>query len=173
MKIAMLTNAVYNSLPEYVAITDVMKCMYCGRHGIEYVRMAANPHPEIRPEWQKPRLMLDVMRNHDWTVWVDCDAAPINMAFDLEKYLSGVGDHVVMVKDIMGWNNGVFAVPGTDMAVKWMELVESHRNDDKYQKGFLEQWAMSDTFELDEWRDFVVEPPREIGWNNYLELYGK
>lgn len=173
MKIAILTNALYNSLPEYVAITDVMKCMYCGRHGIEYVRMAANPHPELHAVWQKPRLMLDIMRNHDWTVWVDCDAAPINMVFDLEKYLSSVGDHVVMMKDIMGFNAGVFAVPGTDRGVKWMTYIESIRNEKRYQTGFREQNAIADSFGMDEWRDFVVEPPREIGWNNYLELYGK
>ena len=173
MKIAMLTNALYNSLPEYVAITDVMKCMYCNLHGIEYVRMAANPHPELHAVWQKPRLMLDVMQNHDWTVWVDCDAAPINMAFDLGEYLSGVGDHVVIMKDVMGFNAGVFAVPSTRNGIEWMTYIESLRNDERYQTGFYEQTAISDSFNLDRWRDFVMEPPREIGWNNYLELYGK
>ena len=111
MKIAMVTNAVYGDLPDYVAMTDMLKCRYCHAYGIEYVRTALNQHPEIRPEWQKPRIMLDVMPGYDWTVWIDCDAAPINLDFDLPGYLSGVGDHVVMRKDVMGWNNGVFAIP--------------------------------------------------------------
>ena len=174
MKIAMLTNALYGSMPDWVAFTDLLKCRYCGAYGIDYVRTAANPHPELRPEWQKPKVILDAMKaGHDWIIWMDCDAAPINIGYDVRPYLAGVGDHVVMMKDIMGWNSGVFALPNTTRGRRWMTLIESMRNDKRYHQGVYEQTAIAETFDMDEWRDFVVEPPREIGWNNYLELYGQ
>ena len=174
MKIAMVTNAVYDDLPDYVAMTDALKCRYCHVYGIEYVRMAANPHPEIRPEWQKISVLLGLVGKYDWLVWMDCDAAPLNIEFDLPGYLSSVEGHVVMRKDVNGWNAGVFAIPNDRRCIKWLKHVNSLRNEARYHVGFYEQQAMADTLDEVKWRDIVVEPPDEIGWNNYLDgIYGR
>jgi len=171
MKIAILTNAIHGSLPEYVAMTDVLKSMYCKQQGIDYVRMASNPHPNNRPHWSKPKCILDILNSYDWVVWMDADAAPVNMTFNLSKYLLGIGDHVIMLKDVNGWNSGVFALPSTERGFKWIGYIDSLHDEKKYQDGYVDQQAMADSFDLDEWKDYVLEPSSEIGWNSYLNIY--
>ena len=173
MNIAIVTNAVYDVVPEFVVLTDLLKFKYASRHGVSYVRTSSMLHPGIHAAWQKPAVVLDAMEKYDWIVWMDTDAAPVNMDFDLAGYLSGVGDNVVMQKDIMGWNSGVFAIPNTSRCMAWMRFIESLRNEERYASGFWEQQAVSDSFNMDEWRGIPVEPPSWIGWNSYLSIYGE
>lgn len=167
MKIAIVTNAIYKPLPRYVRLADEQKRRYCDKWGLDYVRKTENPHPDLHPVWCKPSVLLSLIDRYDWLVWMDCDAMPTNFDFDLAGFLAGVGERVVMIRDINGWNNGVFSLPCTSAGRRWLEDVESHCRDARYQRGFREQQAMADSF-AGEWGWLVEEPPERIGWNDYM-----
>lgn len=170
MKIGMVSNAIYNIDPPYICHTDNIKRTYCSKWGIDYLRTNQNPHPELHPVWCKPKVLMQYLDKYDWLVWVDMDAAPVGMHFNIEEFLSSVGDRCVMIKDINGWNNGVFAFPCSANGKAWIEDIESHCHDLVYQRRFREQQCMSDSFDR-EWSEFVYQPPKEIGWNSYPDVY--
>lgn len=172
MKAGILTNVIYSNVPEYIKYTDDLKKLYCERQGIDYLRLSKNNVPGLHPVWCKPGLILDVLKNYDWIVWMDADAATVNHNFDLKSYLSGIDDKIIIIKDINNWNAGVFAVSNKPNSIRWLEMIESHKNDSKYQHGWREQQAMIDSFDS-EWKDIVFQPPVEIGWNSYMNIYGR
>lgn len=172
MKIAIVTNALYNPFPEYAVITNKLKRQYCGLHGIDYLYGESNVHPELHPMWCKPRIMLDAIKNYDWLVWMDADAAPVGMEFDIGKFLSvQPADKVVIEPDINNYNSGVFAISNGPRCITWMEYIESLRNLPKYQHGIRDNQAVIDSFKMPEWSGIINVPPREIGWNSYMDIY--
>ena len=170
MKIRLVTNAVYpNGCPRFVVITDGTKARWCELNGWEYVRRSEIVHPENPPHWSKPRLLLDALDGCDWVVWMDCDAAILNLRKLVTAYLASVGDRIVMQKDHYGWNSGVFAVPRA--RADFLERVDELHDRPEYQSGFYEQQAMMDLLGQDAWSGMVEEPPRWLGWNSYFPLY--
>ena len=167
-----MTNAVYRSFPEFVGYTNGLKQEYCDIWGIDYVFTNKNPHPNSHPQWCKLSVILDEITDCDWVVWMDCDAATVGMGFDLQGWLSTVGDRVVMQKDKLGWNSGVFAVSNRENGLAWLRYIESQSESPRYAKGWRDQQAMIDSFNGD-WGGIVLEPPPEIGWNNYMRLYNR
>ena len=173
MDLAIVTNAWYPAgVPEYVHMTDELKSRYCRRWNIDYLRTAENPHPENPPAWAKPSIMLRALEDHAWAVWMDCDAAPVGMEFDIQGFLLGMPQLVVMARDINGWNSGVFAIPWTDRCMDWLGLVESMHGDARYQSGWWDQQAMSDTFDSGH-AGIVVQPDPSIGFNSYPDIYNR
>lgn len=169
MKIRIVTNAIEkHGMPRYIEHTDRLKARYCASAGWEYVCRRDDVHPELPPHWSKPSVLMEALRDCDWVVWMDCDAAPVNRYVDIAGYLATVGDRIVMQRDIYNWNAGVFAVPRSRM--DWLEYIEEQRNCPQYHRHWMEQLAMIDSFK-GRWGACVVQPPREIGWNSYLPLY--
>lgn len=170
MRICILTNVIYNEPPDYVNVSYKAKSLYADRHGIGFVQSHDNPHHESHPVWCKPTLVAHSLESYDWVVWMDADAMPTNLEFDLEKYLSGVEEPLVMGKDINGFNAGVFAV--ARRARDWMLKIAERRKLRVYQRRFREQQAIEDSIWAGEIKCHV--PPLEIGWNDYMpELYNR
>lgn len=78
---------------------------------------------------------------------------------------------IVCSTDILGLNFGVFAIPCNSFGKYFLELLDSHSHDDKYQRRFREQQCAMDIFA--EHPDWLLEPPRSLGWNTYLNIYGR
>ena len=78
---------------------------------------------------------------------------------------------IVCSTDILGLNFGVFAVPCNEFGKAFLEELESHCHDEKYQRRFKEQQCVMDM--IAEHPDWLLEPPRSIGWNTYLNIYGR
>lgn len=170
MKILILTNVIYNVLPDYVSVSREAKELYSRRHGIDFVQSHENPHPESHPVWCKPTLVANALCTYDWAVWMDADAMPTNLEFDLAEYLAGVNEPLVMAQDINGFNAGVFAV--ARRARDWMLDIAERRKLRVYQRRFREQQAMEDSIWAGEVKCHV--PALEIGWNDYMpELYNR
>ena len=53
MKIAIATNCIYGSEPEYIKYTDRYKMQYCEKWGIDYLRTSDNPLPSLHAVWSK------------------------------------------------------------------------------------------------------------------------
>lgn len=184
MKIAICTVASYKTpLPrheDFVSASNELKRLYCERHGYRWIFSSDNPRPDISAQWAKFSIILHAFREHgaDWAVWMDADAAPVKMDFDLEAFLSTMpSDKIVMCRDILGWNSGVFAVPNCPRAVEWLEMLDGDKTVKRFdpyprQYPFKDQDAIKVSFESG-YADFVVEPPKEIGWNNYDRIYAK
>ena len=170
MRILILTNVIYNEPPDYASVSREAKELYSRKWGIDFTQSHDNPHSESHPVWGKPMLVANALCSYDWVVWMDADAMPTNLEFDLEKYLSGVKEPLVMAKDINGYNAGVFAV--ARRARDWMLKIAERRNLRVYQRRFREQQAMEDSIWAGEIRCHV--PPLEIGWNDYIpSLYNR
>lgn len=170
MKICILTNVIYNEPPDYASVSFKAKCLYAGRHGIDFVQSHDNPHPESHPVWCKPTLIANALCSYDWVVWMDADAMTTRLDFDLAEYLSDVEEPLAMGKDINGYNAGVFAVERR--ARGWMLEIAERRNLRVYQRRFREQQAMEDSIWAGEIKCHV--PPLEIGWNDYIpSLYNR
>ena len=172
MKIAIATNCIYDSEPEYVKYTDRYKREYCEKWGIDYLRTSDNPLPSFHAVWSKIPIVMDELKGYDWVVWMDADATTAGMGFDIASYLSGLDDKVVMQKDKLKWNAGVFAVSNGARTRKWLEKIYEMRTVPKYNRGWREQQAMIDSFKCG-WEDVVEVPPKGIGWNSYLPIYGR
>lgn len=172
MKIALVTNCIYKVESEYIKYSDDYKRQYCEKWGIDYLRTNENPLPDLHPVWSKIPLVIDDLKRYDWVVWMDADATTIGMDFNLEEYLSTIDDKVIIQRDIHDWNAGVFAVSNGEMTLKWINHIYELKNEPKYNSGWREQQAMIDSFKSD-WKDIVSVPPKSIGWNNYLPIYGR
>lgn len=164
MDVALMTNCIYSQMPEYARLTDTQKAIYCRKNGLSWLCMRSNPRPDSHPVWGKPFLIAWALEQYDWCVWMDADAVPVKMDFDLEDFLAEVDKPLVMARDINGWNAGVFAVRRD--AKWWLHEIDSRRH--RYTRGFREQQAISDSIAAGEIE--VFEPPREIGWNDYLPI---
>ena len=162
MNICLFTNSIYDELPAYVLVSDQQKRKYAELHGIDFVSTRLNPRPDSHPVWCKPMLCAWMLQQYDWVVWMDADAMPVNMDFDLAGYLGAVNEPVVMGKDINGYNAGVFAVNWKTR--EWLLDMDCRRS--QYTRRFREQQCMSDSFDRGEMQCHV--PSLEIGWNDFL-----
>ena len=184
MNIAICTVASYKTplRPEenFIDATNALKQLYCERHGLRYIFSDDNPRPEISAQWAKFSMILHAFRDHkaDWAIWMDADAAPVNLDFDVAKFLGRMPmDKVIMRKDILGWNSGVFAVPNCPRAIEWLTMLDTDETvkrfdpyPDKYP--FKDQDAIVASFE-EGYGDFVIQPADVIGWNQYDKIYGR
>ncbi len=168
MDVCVLTNVIYDIIPDYVAVSNRQKAEYCGKHNLGWIPLRVNPHPEAHPCWCKPSLMAWALQQYCWCVWMDADAMPVNMAIDIGSYLADVAEPVVMSKDINGFNAGVLAVRCD--ARDWLIEIDKRRVLPQYQRRFREQQAMADSINSGEVKCHI--PPLNIGWNDYIqELY--
>ena len=172
MKIAIATNCIYDQEPEYIKYTDRYKKQYCEKWKIDYLRTSDNPLPSLHAVWSKIPIVMDELKGYDWVVWMDADATTVGMEFDIASYLSGLDDKVVMQKDKLNWNAGVFAVSNGARTGQWLDKIYEMRTVPKYSRGWREQQAMIDSFKSG-WGDVVEVPPKSIGWNSYLPIYGR
>lgn len=175
MKIAIVTNAVYENEPGYVKATDQLKELYCGKFGYTYLKTSNNPHPEMTGHWSKFRALLEALDGgYDWVVWMDCDAAPARLDYDIADVLGGLdGTRVVIRRDILGWNSGVFAVPNTETMRRWLEWLDSEDTRKVFDNmPFKDQDAIAHSLGYagvftNRW----YEPPEEVGWNQFDGIY--
>ena len=169
--ICIVTNAVYKEAPRYLEHTDELKRRYAERHGMNYNRLAHHPHPGMHGVFCKfwaIRSSFDVAT--DWVVWMDCDAAPVTMDADLRAWLKGKPKKVIMLKDALGWNAGVFAVPNCRRAIEWLAWLEDMDNMRRFDRGYRDQDEMAWTF-ANNFRDFILEDGYDFGLNNYDDIY--
>ena len=171
MKVGIVTNCLYKTEPEYVVHTDDYKYRYCEKWGIDYLRTNDDIHPDNPPAWSKPAIMLRSIRDYDWLIWMDADAATVGMDFDVAGFLSRAPSRVVIQKDKLNWNSGVFALHNDERSIRWMDYIESQRNVPRYQYGWWEQKAIIQSFGMDEWKDIMWVPRADVGWNSYLPIY--
>ena len=183
LKVAICTLASYKTplrpQDDFVTVTNNLKAKYSEMHGIRFLFSDDNPRPEVSAQWGKFSLVEHALREGaDWAVWMDADAAPVNMDFDLVRYLSDFPKNtIIMGRDVLGWNSGVFAVPNCDRSFKWLEELGSDETLAKFDPDpkkypFKDQDAIVASFE-GEYADFVTEPDADIGWNNYDKIYDR
>lgn len=160
---------------DYCSITDEIKKLYCRRHpDVEFLYSRETPHEGRDPHFCKFGMLIYALsQGYDWAIWMDADAAPVNMDADVAKFLSSLDQtKMVMQKDINGWNSGVFAVPNTETAMRWLAMLDGQEAHDFFKDApTWDQEAIIQSLELPEFKDFVQEPPPRFGWNDYEPIY--
>lgn len=171
MKVAIVTNAIYQTEPLFVKYTDTLKQRYCDKHEMSYCRYSYNPDPSMSPLFCKfDSIRKALKEGNDWVIWMDCDAAPVTMEVDIIKWLSKKEQKVIMLKDALGWNAGVFAVPNCEKAFKWLDWLNTKENKKKFDKGYRDQDEMAYTFATI-FSSFIHEDGYDFGFNNYDDIY--
>lgn len=166
-----VTNAVYREEPAYIKYTDELKERYTKKHLMGYARYHYHHHPEMHGVFSKFWAIRNTLKNAtDWVVWMDCDAAPVTMDADLREWLKDKPKKVIMLKDALGWNSGVFAVPNCPRAYEWLDWLEDMKNMKAFDHGYRDQDEMAWTFE-NNFRDFILEDGYDFGLNNYDDIY--
>jgi hypothetical protein len=179
MKIGICTCGVFNpplhNQMDYVSVTDRIKAAYCKKFGHEFISSKESAHEDRDAHFARFALLLYALAKLecDWVVWMDCDAAPVNFNVDIADFLSKMDpDKVVIRKDVLGWNSGVFAVPRTEKAINWLLSLDSQETYDKFVKArFQDQDAIAASFEHPEYKDFYQIPPDDFGFNQYDNIY--
>ena len=160
---------------DYVAITDSLKAYYCRIHeNVDFICSKENPHPDRDPHFCKFAMLLYAfLKGYDWAVWMDADAAPVNMDFDIAEYLFTVDQtKMVIGNDINGLNSGVFAMPNTDKSDTWLRMLDTQQVNDFFRKfPFWDQDAIADSLKTEYFKDFAQEPDPGIGFNSYENIY--
>lgn len=170
MDACILTNTIYKNEPAYVGISDRAKREYCSRHGMDFLHLHANPHPESHPCWSKPSLLAWALMQYEWVVWMDADAMPTNYGVNIVEYLQGVKEPVVMAQDINGFNAGVIGLRRD--AREWLLAIDERRHYPQYTIRFREQQAMADSINAGEMACHI--PPLDLGFNDYMPwLYNR
>lgn len=179
MKVAICTVGVYNPPLEpeadYVAVTNKIKSRYCEKYGHQFLYSFDNPRPGRKGHWSKfPTLNYALGKlGMDWAVWMDCDAAPVDFSKDIADLLATMEPNKVVIrKDILGWNSGVFAVPNTEKGRQWLALLDSEKTHESFKDApFSDQDAIGATFEMEEFKDFYQIPPDDFGFNQFDDIY--
>lgn len=155
----------------YVDVTDALKSHYCRRHNdVDFLCSKENPHPGRDPHFCKFSMLLYAfLKGYDWAVWMDADAAPVNMDFDIAEYLSKQdGEHMLIQSDVLGLNSGVFAMPNTERSILWLRTLDTEKVDEVFRKSrFWDQDAIVSLLEDERFKDFAEAPYEGIGFNNY------
>lgn len=171
MKVAIVTNAVYNNPPEYERYTNELKKKYVDAQGVDFHKYSYNPHPGWHPVFSKFEPILKTLeKGYDWIIWMDCDAAPVNHSIDVKEWLKDKPQKVIMLKDALGWNAGVFAVPNCQRSIDWLKWLDTEKNMRNFDKGFRDQDEMAYTFATSH-SDFILDDGYEFGFNNYDDIY--
>lgn len=171
MKVAIVTNAIYQTEPLFVKYTDTLKKRYCDKHEMSYCRYSYNPDPSMSPLFCKfDSIRKALKEGNDWVIWMDCDAAPVTMEVDIIEWLSKKEQKVIMLKDALGWNAGVFAVPNCEKAFKWLDWLDKKENKNRFDKGYRDQDEMAYTFATI-FSSFIHEDGYDFGLNNYDDIY--
>ncbi|MBP5458950.1 MAG: hypothetical protein J6Y62_02060 [Clostridia bacterium] len=171
MKITLVTVSAYKERPEYLDSTERLKFSYCLKWKWGYKCRKALTRPGYHPVWEKMPVLKEALKEGaDWAVWMDADAAPVTPSMDVGSYLAAEEKKIIMLKDRNGINAGVFAVPNERHFLEWLDYIDKQRDNPRYRDGWKEQNAMKDSF-AGPFKGCMKEPPREIGWNQYLDVY--
>ena len=162
MKVAIVTNAVYNNPPEYERYTNELKKKYVDAQGVDFHKYSYNPHPGWHPCFCKFEPLLKTLeKGYDWIIWMDCDAAPVNHSIDVKEWLKDKPQKVIMLKDALGWNSGVFAIPNCQRSIDWLKWLDTESNMRNFDKGFRDQDEIAYTFATSH-SDFILDDGYEF-----------
>ena len=80
--------------------------MYCNRHKYTYYVFYENLAEEVNPGespkicWSKVKACLNVIKNHDYIMWIDADAIFANQNIKIEDRIQEYSDkHFYLCKD--------------------------------------------------------------------------
>ena len=172
MKVILCTNYYYpDGMPSFIFYTNKLKQKYCELHDVLFYHNDKQYYPGFHPVWFKLPMIKECFQlcdsEDDWVIWMDADAATVNMQMDIKEYLAKEQKKVLILKDFNNFNAGVFAVPNTQRAKQWINYIDEQRYNQKYRdNGWRQQQVMIDIFN-ESYSDFYKIPENQVGFNNY------
>ena len=134
-KIAVVTQNTQNLIKDYFKETRENHLMYCNRHNYTYYVFYENLAEEVNPgespkiSWSKVKACLNVIKNHDYIMWIDADAIFANQTIKIEDKINVYPDkYYYLSKDpkshfinsgVMIWKN---SQEGFNMLQKWWHM---------------------------------------------------
>ena len=134
-KIAIVTQNTPNLINEYFKETRENHIMYCNYHNYTYYVFYENLAEEVNygesPKicWSKVKACLNVIKNHDYIMWIDADAIFANQKIKIEDRINEYPDkHFYLCKDpkshfinsgVMIWKNSEV---GNSILQKWWDM---------------------------------------------------
>ena len=134
-KIAVVTQNTPNVINEYFKETRENHIMYCNFHNYTYYVFYENLAEEVNYDespkicWSKVKACLNVIKNHDYIVWMDADSIFANQNIKIEDRIQEYPDkHFYLCKDpkshfinsgVMIWKNSEVA---NSILQKWWDM---------------------------------------------------
>lgn len=123
MKYAVVTvhTAEFQQFSKY---TIPLISMYCKKHNIDFFEYDEAIDKTRHPAWSKPLALLNHIRDYDWLLWIDSDAAFVNHDKTLDYMIQDTDATILMGKDSNGWNSGVFFIRNCQKAIDWLMYID-------------------------------------------------
>lgn len=134
-KIAIVSQNTPNLVKDYYKEARNNHLMYCNRHNYSYYVFYDNLAEEVKKgespkiSWSKTKACLNVVENHDYTMWIDADAIFANQNIKIEDRINEYPDKdYYLCKDpkthfvnsgVMIWKNSNNSI---DMLNKWWDM---------------------------------------------------
>ena len=99
---------------------------YCNKHGYGYARdcFPTLQSPEI--VWHRVDAIRQMLKRHDWVVWMDADALITNPDVKFESLITNDA-HMVISRDCNGLNDGIWMVKNSDWSRQILDQIENDR----------------------------------------------
>jgi tetratricopeptide (TPR) repeat protein len=124
-KIAVLTLWT-KEIEEYAQLTIPNNLDYCKKNRYDFIAHYGKIDPSRPAAWSKIPLILDYIRDYEWCMWIDADAAFINKSITLEILLEDYkGCDMVISGEVSNICSGVFILKNSDAAIKMLEAAYS------------------------------------------------
>jgi hypothetical protein len=128
-------------IEEYAQLTVPNNLDYCKTNHYDFIAYYGKLDPLRPAPWSKIPLILAYIRDYEWCVWIDADAAIINKSITIESLLEGYeGYDFVVSRDDNGINCGVFVLKNTDPAINM--LISSYNKTQYINHPWWEQKAI-------------------------------
>lgn len=103
---------------------------YCMKHRYTcYIYKDSMVHADTHPTWNKPLVLMDNIKNHDYIMWIDSDAIFTNFDISIQDIIDKhQGKSLLLCNDIGGWkfNAGVQIWKNTQWSMnhlmKWWNM---------------------------------------------------
>lgn len=143
----------------YAKYTTEINKRYCQKHGVDYFCYDKSLDKTKTPHWSKLLALKNHVMDYDWLLWVDADAAFANHDTAIDSAITDNSAMILMSKGrLYGWNSGVFFLHGGQESDAWLDFVYGLHG--VISGPFYEQDAIVHSFSLPQYKDRVVEVPK-------------
>jgi hypothetical protein len=172
-KIIVCTLRIGEQYQQVTKYASVNKKLYCEKHGYTFTERLESLDSSKTPHWSKLILMLSLIEQYDYVVWMDSDLYIMNPDMTLESFITRLmGDKDIMVgSDWKMSNTGVIFAKNTKWTIDFLKAWMTY-SDPVPDKGNFEQ----DTFQelcvknvMQSSNHVIVTAPQEFNcyWYNY------
>ena len=147
-------------------VTNPLKEAYCKKWGYDYIFIEYGKSPTGRhPYWDMIWYLKKYLKEYNYVMWLDADAAPVNFEYSIEGKAEGKYDAWIGIETTRGreyCNTGSMIVKNTEWSFKMLEYWGSEKVYNRFRgHGNPEQDALNELWHANEegFKDHIKYEP--------------